>query len=479
VKEQPEPGRVILNRGCLLYPKRTMANLHRVLTAVLLAGTPFSVALHAQRKKATPPPPPAAAPEAAPAPAPAQQPDNAPFTADKIVLNGIAPYTEAEVLPIAGFKAGDKIDAKKLGAACQALVDTGLFADAQVSVASEGNVNTVTFALKTTPTEDLARASFANFVWSTPSEVDANLRANVPLYHGRLPATPTSTLAAAMQAELVKFLASKGVTATVAHSVVEPSPEHPYRAVEFRVTDPEVKFAQANISGSPGQLIEAEVKAQNELLTLPYNEGIAGTTIYDVLLGPARHAGYITAQLVDIQRQRRTLPHEVNVIYTARLVSGPLVRIRNVFWKSTPVYSAADFARDTPLRAGAIPTETSLIAAKKPILAAYHAQGYAQAEVNVKPDIDKTGGVSYAFSVVPGDVYKLHSVAEKNLPADAQAEFDATWTMKPGDPFNDDYVQTFLQNKSLKVLNAYTYSYSAATNPDTHMVDLVLDFKRQ
>jgi outer membrane protein assembly factor BamA len=453
-----------------------MANLHRVLTAVLLAGTPFSVAL-AQRKKPAPPPAPAAAPEAAPAPAPQQ--DNGPFAADKIVLNGIAPYTEAEVLPIAGFKAGDKIDAKRLGAACQALVDTGLFADAQVNVSSEGNVNTVTFALKTVPADELARASFANFVWSTPSEVDADLRAHVPLYHGRLPATPTSTLATAMQAELVKFLAGKGVTATVAHSVVEPSAEHPYRAVEFRVTDPVVKFAQANISGSPGQLIEAEVKAQNELLTLPYNEGIAGTTIYDVLLGPARQAGYITAQLTDIQRQRRTLPHEVNVIYTARMVAGPLVRIRSVFWKSTPVYSAADFARDTPLRSGAIPTESSLIAAKKPILAAYHAAGYAQAEVSVKPEIDTTGGVSYAFSVVPGEVYKLSSVAEKNLPADAQAEFDATWKMKPGDPYNDDYVQTFLQNRSLKILSGYTYSYSAATNPDAHTVDLVLDFKKQ
>ena len=81
------------------------------------------------------------------------------------------------------------------------------------------------------------------------------------------------------------------------------------------------------------------------------------------------------------------------------------------------------------------------------------------------------------MSVVPGEQYRLHEVTANNLDAAAKAEFERGFLMKQGDLYNPDYVATFLkQNTALRALAGYSAGFKAYADPNSHTVDLVLNF---
>jgi len=401
-----------------------------------------------------------------------------PNTIDAVVFHTPDPYTSAELLPIAAIAPGSISTPVLLQQATQRLADTGVFATVFAAYSNDGRKGTVTFELKSVPLDELPRASFANFVWLTRAEIQAALQP-VPLYRGYIPDAGNGHIAVAVQAALQQALAAKGVTATLAHAAVPASKDHPYPAVEFRVTSPNVVLESATVSGGPGSLVDAQLKAQAKALKIPYNDGIAGTTIQDVLLAPARNAGYAGARLEHGLHTHRTVGDTVYVTYMARMETGPVYTIKNILWTPTPVYGVAEFSRETPLRIGAPPSADSVALAEKPILAAYHAQGYTEAVVKETSTLDPdSGAVTYAFTVDPGPQYTLHAVTVNGLSPEAQAEFDSAWTLKPGDVFNEKLLVNFLiDHQSLKTLAGYSLSYNTSSTPDTHLVDLTLNFK--
>jgi hypothetical protein len=49
--------------------------------------------------------------------------------------------------------------------------------------------------------------------------------------------------------------------------------------------------------------------------------------------------------------------------------------------------------------------------------------------------------------------------------------------MKPGEPYTAAYVEKFIQtNTALPHLATYTASYQASADPQTHLVDLTINF---
>jgi outer membrane protein insertion porin family len=401
-------------------------------------------------------------------------------TLGAIVFQGADPFTADELTPITGLTLGTTPTEEALQKASRALIDTGYFYNVSATFGSVAKVGTATFVLQPAPPEMLRRLSFANFVWLTPAEIDDVLK-RVPLYHGygSVPAANNGPLIASIQAALSRALATKGVNAMITHSDVPPNALHPYAAIEFRVTEPRVVLDSASLFDIPPSLVAKTLKAQELAVKQPYNEGIAGTTLTDLLLRPARDAGYIGAKLWRIDRKRRPMGNNVGVIFTARMDAGPLYTVRSLGWVPTPVYSSTDFHRNTGLMAGKPPTPAGLEKTQQSILDAYHSHGYVDAQVLVNSDLDaKSGSASYTFSVNPGPQYTLRSISIQGLPPDVQKEFEAAWTIKPGDVYDENYLLNFINNHpSIKSLKAYTFDYNRSTVPDSHMVDLVITFK--
>jgi outer membrane translocation and assembly module TamA len=425
--------------------------------------------------------PAATAPAAAPA---AEAPVFAKQYIHSIAFKGAEPYTASDLLPLSGLKPGQLLAPDSLQLATQRLADSGLFSDAQATNDGDTGMRDITFTLKPVPDDALLHLSFSNFIWLSDRDLQASIRRLVPILHVGLPDPRQSPVAKSIcddvKAGLVKLLLGRGVVATVAYDLVPPNQFHPYRSIEFNVTDPVVRLESAEITNYPNTLIDQVNAAIARARVTTYNEGIAGVTIEDLLLTPARNLGYVNAKLYKEQRFHRIInQHEVTVQYSAQLLVGPLFHIRSIRYDSTPVYSSSDYGRDRKVQPGDVATTASLDAARQPILDAYLAQGYLEAFVDTRMTLDEAHGtVDLSSSVVPGEIYRVGKVIVTGLAPDAKAEFDRAWKLNPGVVYSDHYVSNFTTaNRSLTKLAAYTYAYHVDGDRQTHLATLTINFR--
>ena len=328
------------------------------------------------------------------------------------------------------------------------------------------------------PASQLAHPSFANIIWLTHAEIDDVLK-TVPLYHGYFPLSDGLHLADQVQAALERELAARHVEAILTHTLVAPTQAHPYSAVEFRVTAPKIVLEQAQVFDIPPTLVSKTLAAEAAAVKYPYNEGDAGTTLSDLLLAPARNAGYIGAHLWHIDRKRRAGGNTIYVDFTARLESGPVYSVRALNWAPSAVLSEAQFQKLSALKLGQIPNATAQQQTEQAILSAYYAHGYLEAAVSSTQTLDsRTGAASYTFTANPGPQYTIRSISIEGLDPFARKEFDAAWLLKPGDVYNEPYLLNFLAaHPDLLALKPYTFTYNRSATTDTHQVDLTLTFK--
>lgn len=427
-----------------------MSSLARVLTAVLSLAAPLYLA--------------------------AQTPVAASTSIDRITFVGGDPYTDAELLRAIQLHTGQQVTEAMISAAAKTLTDTGLFSDVGADLDFADGVHTLTFKLKPVPDDQLLRVSFANIIWFTNEELETAIHRAVPIFHDRVAGEGKEV--DQIQAAIAALLAKRQYAVTLGHSIVEANRDHPWRAMEFHVIDPPIRLLTADITGGPVNLLNAEVAAQKKALAAPFNQGSAGVTTDDILLAPLRDAGYIGARIVNVKLERSATSRGFGILYSGRIFSGPQYKVGNVVWAPTAVYTQEDFARDNELHPGTLPRENALLATRTAILNAFHKNGYIEADVHVATDLDEQQGtVNYTFSVSPGAAYRVSKVSTTGLSAQAQAEFDANFALKPGSPFDALYVDNFLVNHpSLKALSGYGYSYQTITNPDTHELELTLNF---
>jgi outer membrane protein assembly factor BamA len=403
------------------------------------------------------------------------------YTIDKVVFHNAAPYTDAELLSASGLEAGQFLTHDSLINAAHHLLDTGLFDDAQVELSGQGKTRTVVVSLKPTPLGKLLPASFENLVWFTPAEISNGLHAHLPLYRGV--ASDAGNFPDAIQAALQQMLTAKDITATLSHAVIEPTTRQPIRVMDFKVDDPPIRLAALHLSitGPPGAAAEFAPllkPALNKANGSAYNEGLAGSNLEDLLLTPARNAGYITAKLEDPQRTVVPTDRGPAVTYTARLNSGDAYKVSALNFEPTPIYTAADFTRDLKLHTGDLANASALTSTELQITKAYLLLGYMDVYVLSNPVTDVAAHtVAYTLHPVPGEQYHLKSVNPTGLSPNTQKTFDSAWQLKPGDLYSDLAVQTFLlKNIAQPTFRPYDTSFQAVADPQTHLVDLTITF---
>jgi outer membrane protein assembly factor BamA len=397
-------------------------------------------------------------------------------TIDKIVFQNPAPYTDAELLATSGLKLGQPLDKMTLPDAAQHLMDTGLFSDAQATYTAQGTHRTVIITPQPIPLEKLLPVSFQNLVWFTPDELAQGLHAAIPLYRGY--ASDAGTFPDTIQTALQQLLAAKGITATLSHATIEPTSQHPALVIAFRADNPTPLLNRVGLRGIPVALKPEILHVLDRIGGKPYNEGLSGVTFEDSILAPARDAGYVTATLDHLQRTPTAEPTGVTVDISADFVAGPIYNVSTITFQPTAVYTADDFARDARLHPGDRANLSNLLTTENAIAKAYLVLGYIDAYVLAPPVTDPAAStVAYTLQVVPGEVYHLGTLNIVGLAPDVRPYFDSEWTMKPGDPYSDIAVNTFLRTHAAQPqLRPYSVGFSAVGDPATHLVELTLKF---
>lgn len=395
------------------------------------------------------------------------------YSIAKVEIRGAAPYTDTEVLQVSGLQPGQRMSHDSLGNAAQHLLDSGVFADAQIELTGTGMARTVFLSLKPLPPSALAPATFANLPWWTPSELDAALRQRVSFYRGGIP--PAGNLPDSIDAALTSMLTEKGVHGTVSNASLPASNLHPQLTWEFRLDAPAIRVGAVSLNGMPAALAASMQRVVQHTTGSPYD----GRALADQLLAPLRDAGYLDAQLTDISTAVDSAASGYVVRYTATVVPGDVFHVNAIEWQPTSVYAQDAFAHDARLHSGELASQKSLLETEQAIVNAYLHLGYLDAYVNAHPQEDAAAHtVTYSLQVTPGEIYHIKSVTPLNLSAAAQKDFDLGWLLKRGVAYDPLYTAGFLTNNTaLRNLANYTASFQAAADSQTHLVDLTITFQ--
>jgi outer membrane protein insertion porin family len=405
-------------------------------------------------------------------PAPAQ------YTLKKIIFEGAtAPYTQAALEATSGLKSGDHATNDTLQQAAQRLSDTGAFGDLQVTFDGAVNAMSIIFKIKPLDPSHQLTVAFDNFIWFTPEELETSLRARVPLFSPILP--EAGNLQDAVQTALADMLKEKGVTATVTHNVFEPSPVRPVRIVAYRVKTPAIRLRSVNLSGVSPEFAAPIHEIQAKIVGKSFNDGFEDLTTAEVLLAPYLKAGYLNAHLTSrVLTPTASSPDRVNVDLVAVVDAGIPFHIGNIVWAGSPQMSSEAFAAVSPLHSGDLVTPAAIAKSIDLLAAPYRKQGYADVIVSPNPSIDTaTNRVSYTFTVIPGEAYRIRTLTSFNLNPAQQSDFNRAWTLKAGDVFNSEYITNFLQqNTALRSFDGYSATFKAIRDPETHLVDVTVTF---
>ena len=388
-------------------------------------------------------------------------------------------YSQSALEAASGMKPGARITSDTMQQAAQGLVDTGAFGDLQVTVDGPANAISVTFKIKPLDAEHQLTATFDNFIWFTPAELEAGLRTRVPLFGTILP--ESGNLQDAVQTALSDMLKEKGVTATLSHAVFEPSAERPLRIVAYRVTKPAIVLQSVHVTGVSAEYAAAVHEREAKLAGQTFREGIERLTTAETLLEPYLKAGYLNAHLVN--RTLTPTPAGTDLIkidLTAAVDAGAPFHVGEIVWAGSPQMSTEAFTAASPLHSGDPASPVTLAKAVDLLATAYHKEGYNDVIVNPNAAVDPaTSRVSYMFSATPGAIYRVHSITPVNLSPTQQKDYERGWLLKPGDIYNPEYIKNFLQqNTALRSFQGYSASYKAVSDPESHLVDVIVTFTR-
>ena len=379
------------------------------------------------------------------------------YTAGKISFAGAPPAQQAALEATAKLHTGQAFSAADLQSAAQGLSDTGLFDNVEVKLDGASKAVAVNFTLKPIDPSTLLLVSFSNLYWFTPQELEAGVRARVPLFGSTLP--ESGNLIDAVQTALEAILQQRGITAKVSHDVYEPSSDRQARVVAYRVSNPLVIIRTVHLAGISPEFAPAIRTRAGKVAGSFFDDGLERRTTSERLLTPYLDAGYVDARIADRKLTPLTsTPEKTELDLAGTVIPGPLLHIGTLTWAGSPELSAAAFASAAPLHPGSIASATDLSKTIDLLAAPYRKEGYADVVINVVAQIagaDATAGtVNYTFTVVPGEQYRIKSITPLNLTPAQQAEFARGWHLKPGDLFDSDYITHFLErNTALRSFN--------------------------
>jgi outer membrane protein assembly factor BamA len=400
------------------------------------------------------------------------------YTAKQINFKGNAPYAETDLQAACGMHPGLAFGQSELQAAAQRLVDTGAFDDVQVTLDGPMKAISANFNLKAADPSRMLRTSFANFVWWKPGELQSALHTKVPLFQGALPESGNEQ--DATTAALKELLSAKGVIGTVSSKVIEPTLSHP-RVVEYRVSSPSVSLHALHVGGASAEFATELTKIAKANAGSTYNEGMTNKSVMEQILNVYRDAGYLMAAFTDVGRTPVAAEaNTIDVDLSVEVKEDQLYRLSKIDYAGAPLFSSADFVESLTLHPEDIASRKGLLASLQPVYDTYQDAGYLDVAVNAVPTFDgDMHHVAYVVSIVPGEQYRIRNLEVLNLSPVQRAEFDSAWRLKPGELYNAGYITHFLKNNTaLRSLNGYSASFQLASDPDSHLADLTINFAK-
>ncbi|MEO8506745.1 MAG: outer membrane protein assembly factor BamA [Betaproteobacteria bacterium] len=322
-----------------------------------------------------------------------------PFTVKDIRVEGVQRTEAGTIFSYLPIKVGERVDDEKVAMAVKALYATGFFRD--VRIEAQGDILVVTVAERPT-------ISSLTFVGNKEFDTDTVKKAlkEVGIAEARI--FDRSALERAEQ-ELKRQYITRGKYAATVQTTVTPQ-ERNRVAINFTIVEGETaNIARINIVGTKA-FTERELRSAMTLATPnwlswytkddQYSKQKLGADL-ETLRSFYQNRGYLEFNIESTQVS--ISPDKEEVYITINLSEGPLFTVSGVNIGGDLVVSEPELRRLIVVKPGDVFSRSRMQASVKAVSERMGVDGYAFANVNAVPDLDRTKNtVSFTFIVDAG-----------------------------------------------------------------------------
>jgi outer membrane protein insertion porin family len=400
------------------------------------------------------------------------------FQPKAILFQGDPEYSSDELLAAAGLKKGVVLSYTDMQDYSKRLLGSGVFA----SVAFKFDGQDLTFLLA--PSTDLYAIQLENLPLTPGADLDAKLHAQIPLYHGKVPAD--GGINEDVRTDLEKMLTAEGLQASVVATTAADLNTHQINAVSYSITSPPVQIGFAHIDGVSDPF-QTKVRAiLDRAAKNPFSTTDSANNIERVVEQFYGDQGYAAAKVQATRSGDPTFtPGSIVVPFAVQVQEGRVYKVGSIQVPPGDPVTQAEIDKALAPSAGGAPVGVRVRSIWVLIAERCHNAGHLDCKVTPQPvfnDADAT--VNYTVDVDPGPVYHLGFVKFDNVSDELRKLLIHNWEMMPGDVFDESYVASFItkvqqQDPVLRQsLLGVKVKFDANANPDTHDVNVVIRLEK-
>jgi len=395
------------------------------------------------------------------------------FLPKTIQFKGDPEYSDQELMAAAGLKKGMVLDYAEMNAHSQQLLDTGMFA----TLAFKFDGQDLIFSL--TPSTDLYPVRIDNLPLAPGTDLDARLRAMVPLYRGKVPGQ--DGLVESVRAALEKILAGQGVHASVTATASVNAATQKIKQMDYAIASPPVLVDPVGFDGVSPQFQPLVLAALKTAANLPFDTAHSADGLSSLVEQVYLDRGYAAVKV----KAARSGPPQlsasgIQVPFSISVVEGRIYKLADIHLPEGAPLTPDEVSKMTSGASGP-PQGVRIRSVWEALAMKYKAQGYLDCKITPQSHFDEAAGtVSYDVSIDPGPVYHMGLVKFDNVSDQLNAMLTHYWQLMPGDVFNQSYAANFIyrvqqQNPTLtNSLAGVKTSFDATADPHTHIVNLVI-----
>jgi outer membrane protein assembly factor BamA len=360
----------------------------------------------------------------------------------QIAVEGSARFSNSQISLASGLKPGQPADDSILTAAADRLSKSGAFSEVTYRNKTMNGKMTVTFLV--VDESKTMSCTFDNFVWFAPDEADRFVRAEVPLYDGRLPVD--GELVQAVATALEHLLAQHHIRATVSYlpaakTIGAVPTEYRYSvkgnlplvtSVEFTggPLDPELfTVPKQRLTGRPFSAAYAHSVAENDLDVIYQNHAYL-------------RAHFDDPQVTFQSGSNDSDPGVVKLVFT--VVPGPQYSWHGAEWGGNATYSTADLEHYLGMKDGDPAALDKISAGMDEVREAYGAKGYIAASLAPKQSFDNAARqVHYSFQIKEGSQFHMGVLTVSGFDDKSAERIRKVWRLKAGDIYDASYLKEF------------------------------------